>query len=101
MALEWLKTMFGSTMPAGTSRRVTRVDGDLCAIAAEVAVRELALSVCINMIAGAVGRCEFQTFREGKPVREREYYLWNVEPNINQNSSAFLHELKKRKDIMI
>lgn len=93
MALEWLKTMFGTGTEPGSNRRVTRVDGDLCAIAAEVAVRELALGVCINMIAGAVGRCEFQTFREGKPVREREYYLWNVEPNINQNSSAFLHEL--------
>src|SRR5699024_5151549 len=24
---------------------------------------------------------------------ENEYYLWNVEPNINQNSTAFLHKL--------
>ena len=45
------------------------------------------------MIANAVGRCEFRTFRDGKEVREREHYLWNVEPNVNQNSTAFLHKL--------
>lgn len=90
MAFEWLKALFGSG--TGKGGRVVSVD-DICAAAAEVAVREMALSVCINMIANAVSRCEFQTFRGGKPIREREYYLWNIEPNINQNSSAFLHEL--------
>lgn len=90
MAFEWLKALFGSG--AGKSGRVVSVD-EICAAAAEVAVREMALSVCINMIANAVSRCEFQTFQGGKPIREREYYLWNIEPNINQNSSAFLHEL--------
>lgn len=90
MAFEWLKALFGSG--AGKNGRVVSVD-EVCAAAAEVAVREMALSVCINMIANAVSRCEFQTFRGGKPIREREYYLWNIEPNINQSSSAFLHEL--------
>lgn len=90
MAFEWLKALFGSG--AGKNGRVVSVD-EVCAAAAEVAVREMALSVCINMIANAVSRCEFQTFQDGKPIREREYYLWNIEPNINQNSSAFLHEL--------
>src|SRR5690606_33969642 len=33
------------------------------------------------------------TFFKGKGVQEREYYLWNIEPNKNQNSSAFLHKL--------
>ena len=28
--------------------------------------------------------------------RSREYYLWNVSPNVNQNSSAFLHKLVAR-----
>lgn len=93
MAFEWLKVLLGTGTVTGKNGRVVSLGGELCAVAAEVAVRELALSVCINMIANAVGRCEFQTFREGKPIREREYYLWNIEPNINQNSSAFLHEL--------
>ena len=59
----------------------------------EYRLRELALHVCVNTIANAVGKCEFKTFRRGKPIRENEYYLWNVEPNINQNSTAFLHKL--------
>jgi HK97 family phage portal protein len=45
------------------------------------------------MIANAIGRCEFRTYRNHEEIREREYYLWNYEPNINQNSTAFLHKL--------
>lgn len=59
----------------------------------EFQCRRLALEVCINMIANAVGKCEFKTFFRGKEVRGAEYYLWNVEPNINQSSSEFLHKL--------
>ena len=59
----------------------------------EYRLRELAFHVCVNMIANAVGKCEFLTFREGKPIREKEYWLWNVEPNPNQNSTVFLHKL--------
>ena len=92
MAFEWLKVMFGTDTVTGSNGKVVTIH-ELCAAAAEVSVRELALSVCVNMIANALGRCEFQTYVEGKLVKEREYYMWNVEPNINQNSSAFLHEL--------
>ena len=88
----WFEVVFGKNRIRGSDRKTYTVS-ELCSVATEVAVRELALSVCVNMVANAIGRCEFQTFRDGKPVREREYYLWNIEPNINQNSSAFLHEL--------
>ena len=88
----WLEVVFGKNKIRGSGRKTYTVS-ELRGVATEVAVRELALSVCVNMVANAIGRCEFQTFREGKPVRDREYYLWNIEPNINQNSSAFLHEL--------
>ena len=66
---------------------------ELWEAAEEYRLRELAFHVCVNMIANAVGKCEFLTFREGKPLREKEYWLWNVEPNVNQNSTAFLHKL--------
>lgn len=88
----WREIVFGSNKIRGSDGKPYCVS-ELFSVAAEVCIRDLALNVCINMIANAVGRCEFQTFRDGKPIREREYYLWNVEPNINQNSSAFLHEL--------
>lgn len=59
----------------------------------EFQIRQLCLAVCINMIANAVGRCEVRTFRRSEEIRELEYYTWNVEPNTNQNSTAFWHKL--------
>lgn len=67
--------------------------GDLYEAAQEYQIRELCFWVCANMVANALGRCEFRTFRSGEEVREREYYLWNIEPNTNQSSTAFLHKL--------
>ena len=66
---------------------------ELFAAADEYRIRELCWNICINMIANAIGRCEFRTFKGGQEVQEREYYLWNFEPNTNQNSTAFLHKL--------
>lgn len=59
----------------------------------EYRVRELAFWSCVNLIANALGRCDFRTYRDGVEIREREHYLWNVEPNVNQNSTMFLHKL--------
>ena len=66
---------------------------ELFEAAQEFQVRELSFWVCANMVVNALGRCEFRTFRGHEEVQEREYYLWNVSPNVNQNSSAFLHKL--------
>lgn len=59
----------------------------------EYMVRELAFNTCVDMIANAIGKCEFKTYQNRKEVKEREYYLWNIEPNTNQNSTAFIHKL--------
>ena len=69
---------------------------ELFEAAQEYQIRELCFWVCVNMVANALGRCEFRTFRENKEIREREYYLWNIEPNANQNSTEFLHKLVAR-----
>ena len=66
---------------------------ELFEAAQEYQVRELSFWVCANMVANALGRCEFRTFRNHQEIQEREYYLWNVSPNVNQNSSMFLHKL--------
>lgn len=66
---------------------------ELLAAAAEYNVRELAFWTCVNMMANAIGRCEFRTFEGGEEVRGQDYYLWNIEPSVNQNSSQFLHKL--------
>lgn len=56
----------------------------------EVFFKELATACAINMIANTVGKCEIRTFVKGVPERGAEYYLWNYEPNPNENSSDFL-----------
>lgn len=45
------------------------------------------------MIGNAVGKCDFKTYKEGKEFKGAEAYLWNIEPNINQNSTMFINKL--------
>lgn len=59
-------------------------------------MRNLCFWICVNMVANAIGRCEFRTFRGNREIREKDYYIWNVEPNINENSTVFLHKLISR-----
>lgn len=66
---------------------------ELMDAAQEYQVRQLAFDSCVNLIANAIGRCDFRVYFDGKEVRGEEHYLWNVEPNVNQNSTAFLHKL--------
>lgn len=87
---------FWDWLSGGKARSPTTVEvscRELLAAAQEFQLRDLSFWSCANMIANAVGRCEFRTFRGGREIREREHYLWNVEPNVNQNSTAFLHKL--------
>lgn len=87
---------FWDWLAGGGARSPTAVEvscRELLAAAQEFQLRDLSFWICANMIANAVGRCEFRTFRGGQEIREREHYLWNVEPNANQNSTAFLHKL--------
>ena len=50
-------------------------------------IRELAFQSCVNLTANAVSKCEIKTFLGGKEVKGREYYLWNLSPNQNQDRS--------------
>ena len=59
----------------------------------EICLRELAFWSCVNKIAGAIVKCEFQTYRNYKEIQGREYYLWNYEPNPNQNAASMLFKL--------
>lgn len=59
----------------------------------DVYIRELAFWTCVNKIANAISKCEIRTYKNGKEVKEKEYYLWNVEPNRNQNATAFFTKL--------
>lgn len=59
----------------------------------QMAFKELALHIGISHIANSLSKCEFKTYREGKAVKDKFYYLLNVSPNDNQNSSQFINQI--------
>ena len=60
---------------------------------AELQIRNIAYWTCVSMISNAVSKCEFVVLKDGAEVHDEEYYLWNIQPNVNQNSTAFLQKL--------
>ena len=46
-----------------------------------------------NYISAAISKCKFETFIKGKKVKSDESYLWNFDPNPNQNGVEFKAEL--------
>lgn len=59
----------------------------------ETYIQILAFSTCVRRIASAVGAVEWETYRRGKKVRAKEYWLWNYSPNPNQNRAQFFNTL--------
>lgn len=53
----------------------------------------LAINSAINLIASFISKCEFQVYINGEKTKKYEHYLWNIEPNKNQNSSEFIQKL--------
>lgn len=95
MAIKLFEWLIGKTATETSSG--TDVDCRIfIELAQEYALRELAFESCVNMIANALGKCEFKTYQGGKEIKGGEYYTWNIEPNPNQNSTAFLHKLINR-----
>ncbi len=83
--IEFFRDMFGTQE---TIYLTQKYESEKC----KLAVEDFAVQMAINMIAGAIAKCEFKTYIKNQPVKKDEYYLWNVEPNVNQNSSEFLQE---------
>lgn len=91
--ISWLKDKFGGApVPLGGWEGLFE-DEEYNALIADTYIREMAFWSAVNLVANAVSKCEFRTFVNGKETKGREYYLWNLEPNKNQNSSAFMHKL--------
>lgn len=55
----------------------------------EYRLRDLAFNSCVNLIAKAIANCEFKTYERGAAAKKDYYYMLNVEPNINESSTAF------------
>lgn len=88
--ISWLSEKLGR-------KNISLGDDDFCValeeLRADICIREMAFWSAVNLIGNAVSKCEIKTFVEGEEVKGAEYYLWNIQPNQNQNSSAFLHKL--------
>jgi len=89
--ISWLKEMLGGeTVPLNVDSALL---DEYASLVADIYIREMAFWSAVNLVANAVSKCEFKTFMNGKETKGKEYYLWNIEPNRNQNSSVFLHKL--------
>lgn len=84
--ISWLSKKLGWNNIALEDMVLGELKADLC-------IREMAFWSDVNLIGNAVSKCEIKTFVEGKETKGAEYYLWNIQPNQNQNSSAFFHKL--------
>lgn len=65
-------------------------------VAAQLYFKDLALQIATSYIANAISKCEFKVFEKHKPVQNELYYMLNVSPNPNQNSSQFLNAMITR-----
>ena len=62
----------------------------------QLAFKELAMLIGISYIANALSKCEFKVYEGGKEVKNKLYYMLNVSPNPNQNSSQFINKFIER-----
>ncbi len=90
---DWIIHLFGGGKTRKVGMDEVMMDSNVQDAIYEVYLRELAFWTCVNKVAGAVVKCEFQTYRNNKEIRENEYYLWNYEPNPNQNAASMLFKL--------
>lgn len=59
---------------------------------ATIFFKELAIQNCIRAIANTLVMAEFETFENGVEIKGPNHYLFNVEPNPNQNAVEFWSE---------
>lgn len=83
--IEFLRDIFGS-------KDIVYLNGKLDYEKYKLDVESFSIQMAINMLAGLIAKCEFKTYVKGQEVKADEYYLWNVEPNVNQNSSQFIQK---------
>lgn len=62
----------------------------------QLAFKELALHIGISYIANTLSKCEFKVYENGEEARNKLYYMLNVSPNPNQNSSQFINKFIER-----
>ncbi|MFD2638385.1 phage portal protein [Piscibacillus salipiscarius] len=84
-----IKELFGFTSSDKNSFQLDEIWVDL---GVEYFYKNLAVQSCVNLIANTLVRSKFRTYEKGKEKKGHNFYLFNVQPNQNQNSSEFFHE---------
>lgn len=101
----WFKSFFGSEPIPLAGDDINMAWNEYLELYGDYYIRELAFNAAANIVANTVSKCEFKTFFRGNETKGSEYYLWNVEPNRNQNSTAFIHkwiyQLYRRNEYLI
>lgn len=92
MGLSFLNFLSPKNGKTGTTAVTDVVCRELLEAALDYQLRELSFWSCVNWIANIIGRCEVRTWQRNEETHGREYYLWNVDPNVNQNGTAFWHK---------
>lgn len=90
--MAWISDFFEKIFPTKES-----VGGELGTIIidipAELYYKELAIYAATSLISNAISHSEVKCFVNGKPIKNRDYYLLNVSPNKNETSSIFWHKV--------
>ncbi|EAG5233593.1 phage portal protein [Listeria monocytogenes] len=55
----------------------------------ELAIKKWAIDSCANKIANTLSCAEILTYEKGEEVRKKNWYMFNVEANQNQNATEF------------
>lgn len=55
----------------------------------ETKALEFAINAGVDIIATLLSKCEFRTYKDNVINKSSTWYLFNVEPNVNENSSSF------------
>ncbi|HDI4504935.1 TPA: phage portal protein [Listeria monocytogenes] len=55
----------------------------------ELAIKKWAIDSCANKIANTLSCAEVLTYEKGEEVRKKNWYLFNIEANQNQNATEF------------
>ncbi|MCX4365102.1 MAG: phage portal protein [Bacilli bacterium] len=97
--LNWLKFAFTKD---GITNLSESFDAD---ILLEVYYKELAIFSAINLISKGLANSSFKTYHKKKEIKKDNYYLFNVEPNPNQNAQEFwnqaIYQLVFENEILI
>lgn len=59
----------------------------------ELYYKELAVYTATSLIANAISLCEFRVYQDNEPIKNEDYYILNVAPNLNENSNLFWHKV--------